>query len=107
MTRLSAWLYRVRHRRALATQRVLTALSKGDGYGLGLMRDAHVGADPLHPILGRLMREGLVVSYWEKIDEADAGRPRRRLYRLTLAGWSRIGRGWWQDHAVPTQPRQP
>jgi DNA-binding PadR family transcriptional regulator len=83
--RLSAWLYRLRHRRELATQRVLETLSKGDYSGLGLMRDAHVGAGLLYPILARLEHEGLVESFWEP-HTLGPSRPRRRLFRITDLG---------------------
>jgi PadR family transcriptional regulator len=90
--RLSAWSYDLRHRRELATARVLEALTKGDGYGLGICRDARVGVAMLYTVLAELERDGYVDGYWEQIDPATEGRPRRRMYRLTPAGWSRVGR---------------
>jgi Transcriptional regulator PadR-like family len=91
-SRLAAWLYRIRHRRELATARVLEALTNGDSYGLGLCRDARVGVASIVHILVDLEYNGLVASYWEQIDPTIEGRPRRRMYCLTLAGWSRLGR---------------
>jgi DNA-binding MarR family transcriptional regulator len=43
----------------------------------------------LYPILLRLEAAGWFVSRWESIDPATAGRPRRRLYRLTPTGLRR------------------
>jgi hypothetical protein len=43
----------------------------------------------LYPILLRLERAGWLISRWESIDPSSAGRPRRRLYRLTSAGLAR------------------
>jgi DNA-binding PadR family transcriptional regulator len=40
----------------------------------------------LYPILLRLEAAGWFVSRWESVDPAVAGRPRRRLYRLTSTG---------------------
>lgn len=43
----------------------------------------------LYPILLRLEAAGWFVSRWESIDPSRAGRPRRRLYRLTASGLAR------------------
>ena len=40
----------------------------------------------LYPILMRLERARWLESEWEKIDEGEAGRPRRRFYSLTGLG---------------------
>ena len=40
----------------------------------------------LYPILLRLESAGWFVSQWESMDSSGAGRPRRRLYRLTSMG---------------------
>jgi PadR family transcriptional regulator PadR len=40
----------------------------------------------LYPILLRLEAAGWFLSRWESIDPSIAGRPRRRLYRLTATG---------------------
>jgi PadR family transcriptional regulator, regulatory protein PadR len=40
----------------------------------------------LYPILLRLERAGWLKSRWEKIDPKQAGRPRRRLYKITAVG---------------------
>ena len=43
----------------------------------------------LYPILLRLEGAGWLTSRWESIDPSAAGRPRRRLYRLTSTGLRR------------------
>ncbi len=43
----------------------------------------------LYPILLRLEAAGWLLSRWENIDPSSAGRPRRRLYRLTSTGLKR------------------
>lgn len=40
----------------------------------------------VQPILTRLEAEGWLEHWWEDIDEREAGRPRRRLYRMTGQG---------------------
>jgi DNA-binding PadR family transcriptional regulator len=55
-------------------------------YGLGLMRSTNVKAGSLYPILDRLERAGWLTATDEDIDPRSAGRPRRRLYRLTAIG---------------------
>jgi PadR family transcriptional regulator, regulatory protein PadR len=45
----------------------------------------------LYPILLRLEAAGWFVSRWETINPSTAGRPRRRLYRLTPTGLRRAG----------------
>ncbi|MFC3833417.1 PadR family transcriptional regulator [Deinococcus rufus] len=57
-----------------------------DHYGLELMKRAGLHSGTLYPALIRLETHGLVTSSWEDIDPVAAGRPRRRLYRLTGDG---------------------
>jgi len=57
-----------------------------DKYGFGLMRTTGVKSGSLYPILDRLERAGWMESHAEDIDEKVAGRPKRRLYRLTVVG---------------------
>ena len=54
----------------------------------------------LYKALGRLAEQGLLESAWEDPEIAvDAGRPRRRLYRVTGEGARRIASERW---AAPT-----
>jgi PadR family transcriptional regulator, regulatory protein PadR len=48
-----------------------------------------IASGTLYPILLRLESAGWFVSQWESIDPSTAGRPRRRLYRLTSTGLRR------------------
>jgi PadR family transcriptional regulator, regulatory protein PadR len=48
-----------------------------------------IASGTLYPILLRLEGAGWLVSRWESIDPSVAGRPRRRLYRLTSTGLRR------------------
>jgi len=48
-----------------------------------------IASGTLYPILLRLESAGWFVSQWESIDPSSAGRPRRRLYRLTSTGLKR------------------
>ena len=58
----------------------------GAHYGLALANSAGVKPGTLYPILVRLEDAGVVVGEWEQLDEAVAGRRRRRYYQLTRAG---------------------
>jgi DNA-binding PadR family transcriptional regulator len=48
-----------------------------------------IASGTLYPILLRLEAAGWFSSKWESIDPSSAGRPRRRLYRLTSTGLRR------------------
>jgi PadR family transcriptional regulator PadR len=50
-----------------------------------------IASGTLYPILLRLETACWFVSQWESIDPSSAGRPRRRLYRLTSTGLRRAG----------------
>jgi DNA-binding PadR family transcriptional regulator len=74
---------------SLATLKVLRAFlddPAGQAYGLELIDRTGVKAGALYPILSRLEDQGWVRGEWEVIDEAVAGRRRRRYYRLTDSG---------------------
>jgi len=57
--------------------------------GADITREARIGAGTLYPMLARLEKAGWLSSAWEEINPSEAGRPRRRFYRLTGAGHSR------------------
>jgi PadR family transcriptional regulator PadR len=57
--------------------------------GADVQRRSGLASGTLYPILLRLESAGWFVSRWEAIDPVVAGRPRRRLYRLTPSGLSR------------------
>jgi PadR family transcriptional regulator PadR len=54
--------------------------------GADVIKRGGLASGTLYPILLRLESAGWFVSRWEKIDPATAGRPRRRLYRMTPTG---------------------
>jgi len=57
--------------------------------GADVQKRCRLASGTLYPILLRLESAGWFVSRWEAIDPASAGRPRRRLYRLTPGGLAR------------------
>lgn len=68
--------------------------------GSDVQKRSALASGTLYPILLRLESAGWFLSRWESIDPASAGRPRRRLYRLTPSGLTRaseifasLGRG--------------
>jgi DNA-binding PadR family transcriptional regulator len=71
------------------TQAVLGALLAECGeplYGLEISRRTRLSSGTLYPILARLEKAGWVSSEWEAASPTEAGRPRRRYYRLTGEG---------------------
>jgi PadR family transcriptional regulator PadR len=57
--------------------------------GADLQKRTRVASGTLYPILLRLEAAGWFTSRWEALDPSAAGRPRRRLYRLTASGLRR------------------
>ena len=57
--------------------------------GADVQKRCTIASGTLYPILLRLESAGWFVSRWENIDPSSAGRPRRRLYRLTPNGLTR------------------
>ena len=57
--------------------------------GADVHRRSGIASGTLYPILLRLESAGWFVSRWEAVDPVSAGRPRRRLYRLTGSGLRR------------------
>jgi PadR family transcriptional regulator PadR len=54
--------------------------------GADISRRVTVGYGTLYPMLNRLEKGGWVTSEWEVIDPSEAGRPRRRFYKLSALG---------------------
>lgn len=70
-----------------ATSLILQALATGRRHGFQIMDVTGLASGTVYPVLRRLEKERAVESHWE--DEAaarDAGRRRRRIYRLTGSG---------------------
>jgi PadR family transcriptional regulator PadR len=58
----------------------------GELSGAHVRKRSGLASGTVYPILLRLESAGWFVSRWEAIDPVTAGRPRRRLYRLTPSG---------------------
>ena len=70
-----------------ATALILHALASGFRHGFQVMEVTGLASGTVYPVLRRLERERAVESEWEDDEEASAaGRPRRRIYRLTVSG---------------------
>lgn len=54
--------------------------------GAELHKDTRLASGTLYPLLLRLEDCGWLSSRWEQIEPREAGRPRRRLYRITGLG---------------------
>ena len=54
--------------------------------GADMSKATKVGSGTLYPMLARLEAAGWLSSEWESIDPSEAGRPRRRFYKLTAVG---------------------
>ena len=79
-------------RMSLQTLRVLEAFLEETGEelaGADVQKRGHMASGTLYPILLRLESAGWLQSRWENIDPSHAGRPRRRLYRMTPSGLRR------------------
>jgi len=77
---------------SLQTLRVLEAFLENPTdplSGAEVHQRCGLASGTLYPILLRLEAAGWFVSRWESIDPSVAGRPRRRLYRLTQTGLKR------------------
>jgi PadR family transcriptional regulator, regulatory protein PadR len=56
--------------------------------GSDICKDVRLLSGTLYPILIRLEGASWLESRWEELDPSDAGRPRKRLYRLTGVGYN-------------------
>ena len=54
--------------------------------GAEMSKATKVGSGTLYPMLARLEAAGWLSSEWEVVNPSEAGRPRRRFYKLTGAG---------------------
>lgn len=69
--------------------------------GADLVNEKKILSGTLYPLLDRLETSGWLVSEWEDIDPSQAGRPRKRLYRLTGAGATNA-RSVLEEHGIQT-----
>lgn len=95
-------------RMTLQTQLVLRALLDEPAqqrYGLELCDLVGLPSGTIYPILARLERVGWVDSVWEDpAAHEQAGRPRRRFYRLTPDGADQARAALARAHQPRTQP---
>lgn len=82
-----------------AVLEVLLASPDDEHYGLAIGATTLLPSGTVHPILARLEGLGWVSSEWEDVDPSDAGRPRRRHYRLTAAGLTAANAALARDDA--------
>jgi PadR family transcriptional regulator PadR len=81
-------------RMSLQTLKVLEAFLENPSdplAGADIHQRSGIASGTLYPILLRLEAAGWFSSKWESIDPSKAGRPRRRLYKLTSTGLRRAG----------------
>jgi DNA-binding PadR family transcriptional regulator len=71
---------------ALKVLRFLMETPREGCSGAEMSKATKVGSGTLYPMLARLEAAGWLTSEWEVIDPSEAGRPRRRFYRLTAVG---------------------
>jgi DNA-binding MarR family transcriptional regulator len=79
-------------RMSLQTLKVLEAFLENPAdqlSGAEVHERSKLASGTLYPILLRLEAAGWFVSRWESVNPSRAGRPRRRLYRLTPTGLKR------------------
>src|SRR4029077_12570550 len=57
--------------------------------GAEIHKQSGVFTGTLYPLLLRFEAAGWLTTEWEDIDPKEAGRPRKRFYRLTSAGLAR------------------
>jgi PadR family transcriptional regulator PadR len=72
--------------RGLRVLRLFLESPRQSRSGAEIGRATKTGSGTLYPLLARLEGAGWLSSEWEDIDPRLAGRPRRRLYRLTGEG---------------------
>jgi DNA-binding PadR family transcriptional regulator len=57
--------------------------------GSDIWKMKKVSSGSLYPALSRLEKAGWLTSEWEQLNPSEAGRPRKRLYKLTGLGEQR------------------
>jgi PadR family transcriptional regulator, regulatory protein PadR len=75
--------------RGLRVLRYMIEQPKASRSGAEIAKATKVGSGTLYPLLARLEAAGWFTSQWEDVDPREAGRPRRRLYKLTGVGQRR------------------
>jgi PadR family transcriptional regulator PadR len=75
--------------RGLRVLRFMIEQPRTSRSGAEIAKATKVGSGTLYPLLARLEATGWFTSQWEDVDPHEAGRPRRRLYKLTGVGQRR------------------
>jgi PadR family transcriptional regulator PadR len=57
-------------------------------FGSEILKSTGMLSGTVYPILARLEFAGWLESDWERLDPREAGRPRRRFYKLTPTGYN-------------------
>lgn len=57
--------------------------------GTDIRKAIGLSSGTLYPILLRFEEAGWLRSKWENVDPSEAGRPRKRLYRISSSGLAR------------------
>jgi len=71
---------------------LLSEPTRGDWFALQICRTTKLGSGTVVQILFRLERWGWLESRWEELNAHEAGRPRRKFYRLTATGARKANR---------------
>ena len=80
---------------------VMHALARGHKYGFDVMDATGLPSGTVYPALRRLEALGLIASSWEDDAEArEAGRPKRRYYKLTGPGRRELAQAETRYRAV-------
>jgi PadR family transcriptional regulator, regulatory protein PadR len=73
----------------LKVMRLFLERPKDSLAGSDIWKKTGILSGTTYPILMRLERAGWLESRWEVLDPSEAGRPRKRLYRLTGTGYNK------------------
>ena len=69
--------------------------------GADISRVLNLSSGTLYPLLARLEKAGWLKSEWETIDPSQAGRPRKRFYKLTGFGQTHASRSLADFQTAP------
>lgn len=71
---------------SLAVVKYMLERPREDVFGLELIEAVQLPAGTIYPILTRLEEAGWIEGEWESMERKDAGRRRRKYYKLTKDG---------------------
>lgn len=89
------------------TLKVLRVFMESPNAGLAgsdIWKATKMFSGTLYPILLRLEKAGWLKSWWEEVDPSEAGRPRKRLYQLTNAGYAKAQAAFRELEFTPGVP---